>query len=149
MKFGPQLKLIDNKKICWELLKKFKQRFNAKCKSRFQKKLPTEFFRVDHLTVWKAKTLKPSMWSEYARSKKLEFFRGGVCFINPPPLPLLTGRLGIKRPIIMIMIFHKYLWLVWYEGMIVETNGDHIPGAIQSLMEEYFIVLSLGHYFQK
>ena len=133
------LKLIDSKYICWELLKKFKQRFFTKCKSRFQKKLPTEFFRVDHLTVWKVKTLKPSRWSEYARSKKLDFFRGGVCFINPPPLPLLTGGWGIKRQIIMIMIFHKYLLLVWYEGMIVETNGDQIPGAILSFMEEYLV----------
>ena len=44
-----------------------------------------------------------------------------------------------NKRIIMIMIFHKYLWLVWYGGMIVETNGDQIPGAILSFMEEYLV----------
>ena len=97
---------------------------------------PTEFFRVNHLMVRKAQTLKPSMWIEYGRSKILEFFRLGVCFFNPPPF---YGGGGEKKRIIMIMIFHKYLWLVWYEGMIVETNEDQIPGAILSFMEEYLV----------
>ena len=51
----------------------------------------------------------------------------------------MGGGGGEKKRIIMIMIFHKYLWLVWYEGMIVETNGDQIPGAILSFMEEYLV----------
>ena len=85
--------------------------------------------------VRKAQTLKPSMWFEYARSKMVEFFRLGVCFFNPPPF---YGG-GEKKHIIMIMIFHKYQWLVWHEGMIVETNGDQIPGAILSFMEEYLV----------
>ena len=49
------------------------------------------------------------------------------------------GGGGEKKRIIMIMIFHKYQWLVWHEGMIVETNGDQIPGAILSFMEEYLV----------
>ena len=66
----------------------------------------------------------------------LNFFRGGVYFITPHP-DILGG--GVKKRTMIIMIFHKYLWLVWYEGMIVRTNGDQIPGAILSFMEEYLI----------
>ena len=68
-------------------------------------------------------------------SKVLNFFRGGVYFIPPPDL---WGG-GVKKQTMITMIFHKYLWLVWYEGMIVGTNGDQIPGAILSFMEEYLI----------
>ena len=66
----------------------------------------------------------------------LNFFRGGVYFITPPDL---WGGGGVKKQTMITMIFHKYLWLVWYEGMIVGTNGDQIPGAILSFMEEYLI----------
>ena len=65
----------------------------------------------------------------------LNFFRRGVYFITPPDI---WGG-GIKKQTMITMIFHKYLWLVWYEGMIVGTNGDQIPGAILSFMEEYLI----------
>ena len=63
----------------------------------------------------------------------LNFFRGGVYFITPPDI------WGVKKQTMITMIFHKYLWLVWYEGMSVGTNGDQIPGAILSFMEEYLI----------
>ena len=65
----------------------------------------------------------------------LNFFRGGVYFITPHDI---WGG-GVKKRTMITMIFHKYLWLVWYEGMIVGTNGDQIPGAILSFMEEYLI----------
>ena len=35
--------------------------------------------------------------------------------------------------------FHRYLSQVGYEGEVVERNGDQIPGAIRSFMEEYLV----------
>ena len=78
--------------------------------------------------------------------ESVKYFQGRGVFHHPPDL--WEGGV-VKKQTMITMIFHKYLWLVWYEGMIVETNGDHIPGAIQSLMEEYIILLSLRPLFSK
>ena len=68
--------------------------------------------------------------------ENIRIFQVRGVLLYPPPTFMGGGE---KKRIIMIMIFHKYLWLVWYEGMIVETNGDQIPGAILSFMEEYLV----------
>ena len=80
--------------------------------------------------------------------ESVKFFQGRGVFHHPLDI-WKGGEGGLKNQTMILMIFHKYLWLVWYEGMIVETNGDHIPGAIQSLMEEYIILLSLRPLFSK
>ena len=68
--------------------------------------------------------------------ESVKLFQGRGVFHHPP---LIFGGGGVKKQTMITMIFHKYLWLVWYEGMIVGTNGDQIPGAILSFMEEYLL----------
>ena len=122
-------------------------------KTLFLKILTEEYIRLDILP-WMTELHPESDLRLFLRSSLHTTLATDICekslslwFASFRPPPIKGG--GLKNQTMILMIFHKYLWLVRYEGMIVETNGDHIPGAIQSLMEEYFILLSLRPLFSK
>ena len=69
--------------------------------------------------------------------------------LTPPPSSRKRGGGGSREDFLRYHLFHQHWLKVWYEGGVVERNGDEIPGAILSFMGENMVYLSVGPLFAK